>query len=68
MRNFLTFEMGPIGCPETSVINYHYSLRNNPEEHSSVPTTSGQILEELFHIKMQRIRTNICPEMGGLGV
>jgi len=25
--------MGPIGCPETSVINYHYSLRNNPEEH-----------------------------------
>jgi hypothetical protein len=23
---------GPIGCPETSVINYHYSLRNNPEE------------------------------------
>jgi len=24
--------MGPIGCPETSVRNYHYSLRNNPEE------------------------------------
>jgi len=20
----------PIGCPETSVRNYHYSLRNNP--------------------------------------
>jgi hypothetical protein len=27
-----TLRMGPIGCPETSVINYHYSLRNNPEE------------------------------------
>ena len=27
--------MGPIGCPETSVRNYHYSLRNDPEEHSS---------------------------------
>ena len=27
--------LGPIGCPETSVRNYHYSLRNNPEEHSS---------------------------------
>jgi hypothetical protein len=27
--------MGPIGCPETSVRNYHYTLRNNPEEHSS---------------------------------
>jgi len=27
--------MGPIGCPETSVINYHYWLRNDPEERSS---------------------------------
>jgi hypothetical protein len=24
-------EMGPIGCPETSLRNYHYSLRNGPE-------------------------------------
>ena len=27
--------MGPIGCPETSVRNYLYSLCNNPEERSS---------------------------------
>ena len=27
--------MGPIGCPETSVRNCHYSLRNNPAERSS---------------------------------
>jgi len=27
--------MGPIGCPETSVRNCHYSLRNNPEELNS---------------------------------
>jgi hypothetical protein len=27
--------MGPIGSPETSVRNYHYSLRNNAEERSS---------------------------------
>jgi len=27
-------EMGPIGCPETSVRDYHYPLHNNPEEHS----------------------------------
>jgi len=27
--------MAPIGCPETSVRNYHDSLHNNPEEHSS---------------------------------
>ena len=26
--------MGSIGCPETSVKVYHYSLRNNPEERS----------------------------------
>ena len=25
-------EMGPIGCPETSVRNYHYLLHNNPVE------------------------------------
>jgi hypothetical protein len=25
----------PIGCPETSVRNYHYALRNNAEERSS---------------------------------
>jgi hypothetical protein len=29
------FKMGLIGCPETSVVNYHYSLLNNPEQRSS---------------------------------
>ena len=28
-------KMGPIGCPETSVRNCHYSLRNNPVQRSS---------------------------------
>jgi len=28
-------KMGPIGCPETPVRNYQYSLRNDPEERSS---------------------------------
>ena len=27
--------MGPIGCPETSVINYLYLVRNNLEERRS---------------------------------
>ena len=27
-----SLKMGRIGCPETSVRNYHYSLRNNLEE------------------------------------
>jgi len=31
-----TLKMGPISCPETSVRNYHYSLRNNPEERNSL--------------------------------
>jgi hypothetical protein len=28
-------KMGSIGCPETSVRNYHYLLCNDPEEHVS---------------------------------
>ena len=28
-------KMGPTGCPETLVRNYHYSLRNTPEERNS---------------------------------
>ena len=30
--------MGPIGCPETSVRNYHYLLHNNPKDHASLHT------------------------------
>jgi hypothetical protein len=30
-----TLNMGPIGLPETSARNYHYTLRNNPVENSS---------------------------------
>jgi hypothetical protein len=29
------WKTGPKGCLETSVINYHYTQRNNPEERSS---------------------------------
>ena len=28
--------IGAMGCPETSVRNYHHSLRNNPEERNVV--------------------------------
>jgi hypothetical protein len=31
----LSIEHGPIGCPELSVRNYHYSLHNNLEERCS---------------------------------
>jgi hypothetical protein len=33
--DYWTVKMGQRGFPETSAINYHYSLRNNPEERSS---------------------------------
>ena len=32
---FLTLADGPLGCPETSGRNYHYSLHNSPEESNS---------------------------------
>jgi len=35
--------MGPIGFPETSVRNYHYSLRNKPEELSSQLFRGGNL-------------------------
>jgi len=35
--------MGPICCPETSVRNYHYSLRNNAEERSSQLLRGGSL-------------------------
>jgi len=35
--------MGPIGCPETSVRSYHYSLLNNSEEFSSTSRRKPEI-------------------------
>ena len=35
--------MGQIGCPEMSVRNYHYSLRNNPEDRSSQLLRGGSL-------------------------
>jgi hypothetical protein len=40
-RNFLTLESGLIGCSETSVANYHCTLRNIPEERISRPFRGG---------------------------
>jgi hypothetical protein len=36
--------MGPIGCPETSVRNYHYLLRKKTEKRSS-PVLRGRSLK-----------------------
>jgi len=36
-------KMGPIGCPETSVRNYHNPLCNDTEEHSSRLPSGGSL-------------------------
>jgi len=35
--------MGTIVCPETSVLNFHYSLRNKPEKGSSYLFRGGSL-------------------------
>ena len=40
-------KMGQIGCPETSVRNYDYSLRNNPEECRSRPLRGWSLKSHL---------------------
>jgi hypothetical protein len=37
------FRMRPTGCPETSLRNYHYLLRKNPEERSSQLLRGGSL-------------------------
>jgi len=44
--------MGPIGCPETSLRNCLYSLRNNPEERSS---QRRLVLTSLYRAILARI-------------
>jgi hypothetical protein len=44
---FFTLQMGPIGRTETSVRNYHYSLRNNPEKRS--PSSTSRRNPEVMH-------------------
>jgi len=46
-------KMGPTGCPKTSVRNYHYSQRNNAEEHgflSYIRVHLGVIKEMIVYI------------------
>ena len=45
-QNSWSLKKGPIGCPETSVRNYRYPLRNSPEELSSL--RDEQEFNELF--------------------
>jgi hypothetical protein len=40
---------GWVGCPETSVRNYHYSPLNNPEERSSRVLRGGSLKSRIGH-------------------
>ena len=42
-------DKGPIGCPETSVRNYHYSMRNDPEEQSAHLRSCGRLKSLCVH-------------------
>jgi hypothetical protein len=59
---FLTLEDEPIGCPQTSVRNYHYSLRKNPEERSSHLLRGGSLKSrmsaQLYKNRLFSIRTS----------
>jgi hypothetical protein len=50
------WKMGPIVCPETSVKNYHCSLRSNPEERSYQLLIGGS----------QKSRTDLCVTSRGV--
>jgi hypothetical protein len=50
-KKTLDTEDGTTGCPETSVRNYHYSLRNNPEERISQDHTT------VAHMMSQCVRS-----------
>jgi len=50
-------KMEPIGCLETSVINYHYSLRNNPEERSSYILRGGSLKSRIFLGTFAKLQT-----------
>jgi hypothetical protein len=57
--------MGPTGCPETSVRNYHYTPRNNPEERSFIYFAAAawkHAGKSLAHVGSRIIRlTTPCP-------
>jgi len=45
--NRTSLKMGPLGCPETSVRNYHYSLRDNVEQRSANLLYGGSLYTDL---------------------
>ena len=55
----LPLKMRLRGCSETSVRNYHYSLRNDPEEHSSLLNKNSSSRSGVFLCGMTDGRTKM---------
>jgi len=58
--NSLTVKIGQIGCAETSVRNYHYSLCNNPEECSSHLRRGGSLKSTIRGAGFSGYGGNLC--------
>ena len=55
LMDSLALNTGLIGCPETSIRNDHYSLRNNPEEHSSRSLHGRSLSHALWSLIYQKL-------------
>jgi len=66
-------KMEPIGCVETPARNYHYSLRNNPEERSYHRLRRGSLnscIRLRFYVTrrtVERERKRLCSGRGPSG-
>jgi hypothetical protein len=55
--------VGPIGCPETSVRNYHYTLLSKPEEGSSNLLRGGSLKLQIILICLPMITASLQLQM-----
>jgi hypothetical protein len=62
-KNFWALKIWPISSPETSVMNYHYTLCNIPEERNSYELRSGSLKSHssnITNIFIHPVGTNQC--------
>ena len=55
-----TLKMCPVGCPETTITNYHYLLRNGPQERSSHILRDGILKSVNVRFSLFAERTDSC--------
>jgi len=58
-KGILTPEDGTDSCPDTSVINYQYSPRNNPEESSSHLLRGGSLISHFGDVIFKTLKAYI---------